>query len=143
MSAAGVGNLHFINGIMDKFAYLDILKENVQQSAEKLGIGNNFAFYQDNDPKHTSGVAKLWLISNCPKLLQTPAQSPDLNVIEHLWEELARRVYQKKFNTLDQLKVALLEAWNSIEPEVCQNLVNSMPKRLQAVLANKGFATKY
>lgn len=143
MSSAGVGNLHFIDGKMDKFGYLNILKENVKQSAEKLGIANNFPFYQDNDPKHTSGVAKLWLIHNCPKLIQTPAQSPDLNVIEHLWEELARRVYQQKFNTLNQLKEALLEAWNSIEPEVCQNLVKSIPKRLQAVLENKGYATKY
>lgn len=143
MSSAGVGNFHFIDGKMDKFAYLNILKQNVKQSAEKLGIANKFAFYQDNDPKHTSGVAKLWLIHNCPKLIDTPAQSPDLNVIEHLWEELARRVYKQKFNSLNQLKEALIEAWNSIEPEVCQNLVKSIPNRLQAVLDSKGFATKY
>ena len=44
---------------MDKFVYIDILKQNVKQRAEKLGLANNFAFYQDNNPKHTSGVTKL------------------------------------------------------------------------------------
>lgn len=59
MSSAGVGNLHFIEGKMDKFVYLNILKQNVKQSAVKLGIADSFAFYQDNDPKHTSAVVKL------------------------------------------------------------------------------------
>lgn len=143
MSSAGVGNLCFVDGKMDRFGYLNILKENLKQSAEKLGILENFAFYQDNDPKHKSNVAQMWLIHHCPKLLQTPAQSPDLNVIEHLWEELARRVYKSKFKTLDELKEGLLEAWYSIEPEVCKNLVNSMPRRLQAVIDSKGYPTKY
>lgn len=62
MSSVGVGNLHFIDGKMDKFGYLSVLKENVKQSTEQLGIANKFAcFYQDNDAKHTSGVAKLRL----------------------------------------------------------------------------------
>ncbi|GBL64137.1 Transposable element Tcb1 transposase [Araneus ventricosus] len=30
MSAVGVGNLHFIDGIMDKYMYLDILKQNLK-----------------------------------------------------------------------------------------------------------------
>lgn len=143
MSSAGVGHLHFIDGILDKFGYLDILKKNVKQSAEKLGILEDFALYQDNDPKHTSMLARLWLIYNCPKLIQTPAQSPDINVIENLWEILARKVYQNRYNTVDQLKKGLLAAWNSIEPEICKKLVKSVPNRLQAVVANKGFATKY
>lgn len=119
------------------------MKENVKQSAEKWGIANNFAFYEDNDPKHKSGVARLWLIHNCPNVVQTPAQSPDLNVIEHLWKELARRVYQKKLNTINDLKAALLEEWNHVDPEVCEDLVKSIPMRLHCVLENKGFATKY
>lgn len=143
MSSAGVGNLHFIDGKMDRFVYLNILKNNVKQSAEKLGIKDNFAFYQDNDPKHTSEVCKLWLIHHCPKLLKPPPQSPDLNVIEHLWDELARKVYKATYNNINQLKTALQTEWNKISPEVCRNLVNSMPKRLQKVLESKGNATKY
>lgn len=143
VSSAGVGNIHFIDGKMDRFQYLDILKQNVKQSAEKLGILDSFSFYQDNDPKHTSHVAKLWLVYNCPKLLQTPAQSPDLNVIEHVWEELARKLYKNKYNTLAQLKEGIEREWNNITPEFCANLVHSMPRRLEAVIKAKGFASKY
>nr|CAA44764.1 Uhu [Drosophila heteroneura] len=49
ISAAGVGNLVFIEPTMDKNVYLNILKENLLQSAEKLGIRRTFRFYQDND----------------------------------------------------------------------------------------------
>ena len=33
--------------------------------------------------------------------------------------------------------------WNKIGPEVCQNLIKSMPRRVQAVLEAKGGFTKY
>lgn len=56
VSAAGTGNLHFIEDKMDKFQYIDILKQHVKPSCQKLGISNNFTFYQANDPKHKSYV---------------------------------------------------------------------------------------
>ena len=35
------------------------------------------------------------------------------------------------------------EEWNAIPPEVCQNLIKSMPRRIEAVLKAKGGHTKY
>ncbi|KAH8288665.1 hypothetical protein KR054_007468, partial [Drosophila jambulina] len=55
MSARGVGNLIFIDGIMNAEMYLNILKENLHSSATKMGLErDNFIFQQDNDPKHTA-----------------------------------------------------------------------------------------
>ena len=54
MSSSGVGNIEFIDGIMDNNVYLDILKRNVKESARKLGIRKHFLFQQD--PRHTSNV---------------------------------------------------------------------------------------
>lgn len=65
MSSAGVGNLVFIDDTMDKTVYLNLLKSNLLQSAEKLGIRDRFRFYQDNDPKHKSQLVQTWLIWNC------------------------------------------------------------------------------
>lgn len=90
MSANGVGNLVFVDGIMDKMKYLDILKNNLKQSAQKLNLGSSFIFQQDNDPKHTAKIVQLWLLYNCKMQLHTPPQSPDLNVIENLWSELGK-----------------------------------------------------
>ncbi|CAK9796392.1 Transposable element Tcb2 transposase [Anthophora quadrimaculata] len=87
MSASGVGKLKFIETIMDQHIYLDILQENLKSSAEKLNLGN-FIFQQDRDPKHTAKHVKQWLLYNAPKQLNTPPQSPDMNPIEHLWDEI-------------------------------------------------------
>ena len=86
MCSAGVGNLHFRNGKMNKFVYLN------------LGITNNFGFYRDNDIKHTFGAGKLWLIHNCPTVIETSAQSSNLNVMSVLGKNKAVK-YMKKNST--------------------------------------------
>ena len=53
MASGGVGNLVFIDGIMDKNVYLNILKENLKSSAEKLNLAEDYWFQQHNAPKHT------------------------------------------------------------------------------------------
>ncbi|GBO00067.1 Transposable element Tc1 transposase [Araneus ventricosus] len=92
MSASGLGNLVFIDGIRKHALYLNILRDNLKLSAQNLGIGNNFVFYQDNDPKHTALNVRLWCLYNCSQNLKTPPQSQDLNPIEHIWRELEVRV---------------------------------------------------
>ncbi|GFX51552.1 transposable element Tc1 transposase [Trichonephila clavipes] len=89
VSAGGVEDLAFIDGIMDKHVYLGILKDNLEKSASKLGLGSGFIFQQDNAPKHTTKIVQLYLLYHCRKQLHTPAQSPDLNVIENLWSQLS------------------------------------------------------
>ena len=35
------------------------------------------------------------------------------------------------------------EEWDQITPEICQRLIESMPRRVQAVIKAKGGHTKY
>lgn len=60
IAALDVGSLHLIERNMDKWQHLNILKNNLRQSAEKLYIGNTFHMYQVNDPKTT--VVREWLL---------------------------------------------------------------------------------
>ena len=143
MSSKGVGTLHFIDGIMDKWGYLDILKKNVKQSAQKMGLTSGYMFQQDNDPKHTAEVCKQWLIWNVPKQLKTPAQSPDLNLIEHLWVRLKRQVSSKNVSSKTELKQVVTEEWNKIQPSTCKRLVNSMQRRCVSVLKARGYSSTY
>ena len=52
MSAAGVGELHFIEGNMNSNMYCEILQQSMIPSLQKLG--RSAVFQYDNDPKHTS-----------------------------------------------------------------------------------------
>ncbi|GFY30457.1 transposable element Tcb2 transposase [Trichonephila clavipes] len=122
MAASGVGKLVFIDGIMHKMAYLNILQNNLKESADKLGLGSNFIFQQDNDPKHTAFVVKEWLLYHCRNQLNTPPQSPDLNVIENLWSHVERDVQKHQITIKEQLKWVLQEEWLNIAPETTRHL---------------------
>lgn len=143
MSASGVGILHFIDGIMNHWAYIDILKRNLVPSAEKMGMKDNFIFMHDNDPKHTAHSTRMWVLYNTPKHLKTPPQSPDINPIEHLWDFLDRQIRKHHISSKESLKNALMEEWNKIPSSLTAKLVNSMPKRLDAIIKSKGHPTKY
>ena len=143
MGANGVGNLHFIENIMDHKTYIDILKENLQSSADKIDLGNDFWFQQDNDPKHTAHNTKLWLLYNVKKQLCTPPQSPDLNPIEHLWDLLEKKIRLHQISSKQMLKEVLLREWENISPIDTLKLVQSMPKRLAEVIKRSGYPTSY
>ena len=62
-----------------------------------------------------------------------PAPSPDLSPIEHLWEELYRRVrrHQPPPQSTQQLRKVLLEEWNNILQGFIQRFIGSMSRGLQ------------
>ena len=74
-----------------------------------------------------------------------PPQSPDLNPIEHLWQTLKYqlRMYSKPPESVAELWERVQDEWNKIPVETVQNLIDSMPKRINAVLKARGGYTKY
>ncbi|GBO31592.1 hypothetical protein AVEN_87468-1 [Araneus ventricosus] len=108
MNAVGVGNLHFIDGMMDKYMYLDILKQKLKQSAEKKDILPHYKLYQNNDPKHNIHICRLWALYQCPQVIRIPAQSPDLNPIENIWGHLNNRIRKFKMSSKNELREKLM-----------------------------------
>ncbi|CAF3935129.1 unnamed protein product [Rotaria sp. Silwood1] len=142
MSYNGLGDLVRIEGTMYKEDYEKILNENVKQSAKRLKI-KSFIFQQDNDPKHTAGNINEWFQRNGVNTLKWPAQSPDINPIEHIWDELERRLKPYSPKNKDELWSIIQQEWKGIGREVTSKLVNSMPRRLREVLKNHGGPTRY
>lgn len=143
VSASGVGNLVEINTKMDAKLYVKIIENNLYDSAERMGIRDNFVFQSDNDPKHTSRLAKNWFSENQVEQIEWPPQSPDLNIIEHLWDELDRAVPQSERKSIAGFKKALFESWEQIGHEVIDRLIKSIPKRLEEVIKANGGNTNY
>ena len=110
---------------------------------KKMRIANSFNFYQDNDPKHKARVVQEWLLYNCPKVIKTPAQSPNLNSIENLWEELDRRIRLHKITSKNDLKEKMKEEWEKISSEHTSKIILNMENRLKLVIENNGNITKY
>lgn len=138
----GVGRLVFIDETMDAGLYVSILASSLPPSLEKMGL-SSFIFQQDNDPKHTSTLAKGFMNARSIKRLPWPAQSPDLNPIENLWGIVKRRVAEKQPKNINELKVAIEEAWYSIPVETCQKLAMSFRKRALSLRRARGRYTKY
>ena len=109
----------------------------------KRNLARNWILQQVNDPKHTSAHVKEFFTSKKIKVLEWPSQSPDLKPIEHLWEELDRRIRKRKFSRKKDLMAYLAEEWKEIPLTVITKLIDSMPERCVAVIKSKGFATKY
>jgi len=71
-------------------------------------------------------------------VLKRPPQSPNLNPIEHLWDVVERELRALDPTNLHQLQGAILSIWANISKECFQHLVESMPRRIKAVLKAKG-----
>lgn len=105
----------------------------------------NFIFQQDNAAIHVSASTRAWFSAKKIELLGWPACSPDLNPMENLWAIIVRRVYanNRQFQTVADLETAIIDAWDSIQPNIIKNLVSSMKNRLFQVINRNGRLTDY
>ena len=56
-----VSKISLHDTIMDQYGYMNILKQNLLDSAENMGLGSNYRFQQNNNLKHTVSDVKLGL----------------------------------------------------------------------------------
>ena len=88
----------------------------------------NLILQQDNARPHVARVCQDYLANNNIAPLAWPPYSPDLTPIEHMWDELDRRVRKRRNPpaTLAQLRNALIDEWNNIPMRTVNALVNSI-----------------
>ena len=137
----GVSRLHRIDEILDAKGYHQILIHQAVPAGKEL-IGPGFIMPQDNDPKNSSKLCKTYLQNKQKdrtlKIMEWPAQSPDLNPIELVWDELDRQVRKQCLSSKETLWIALEKTWEQLEPTVLEKLVNRMPRIVAKVLKAKG-----
>ena len=60
-----------------------------------------------------------------------------LNIIEHLWEKLVRKLFKSSISTVKQLKQGIRQEWNNITQEFYAHFVQSLPLGLETVKKQK------
>jgi hypothetical protein len=65
--------------------------------------------------------------------------------MEHLWCRLKRQLaaYETSPTSIDELWERVETEWEKIPVQVCVDLIESMPRRIAAVVEAKGGYTKY
>ena len=142
-SAQGMGDLYLFTENLDAPLMVNILKESLMRSANRLFPPGQWFFQQDNDPKHMSKLVQNWLNSSGIDCMDWPSYSPDLNPIENLWADVKRRAEAFNPQNVDDLKVALQRAWDQTDACTLKTLIESTPRRLKLVREKAGWHTGY
>ena len=82
-------------------------------------------FMQDNAPCHISKSIKTFFTEKNLTVMNWPAQSPDMNLIENVWKLLNERSKNRYPSNVDELWTYLKEEWEKISVDECGTLINS------------------
>ena len=131
--------LVFCDSNVDSQSYKqNIIKSGMIQVLDlKYGSGN-YIFMQDGAPAHKSSETSLFLKKRLTYLKKWPANSPDLNPIEHVWGAMKRILKNKQFRDLASMKIAVQEIWNTFPIDSINKLVESFQGRLMTVIQYNG-----
>ncbi|GFX39204.1 transposable element Tcb2 transposase [Trichonephila clavipes] len=139
LSLGGHTDLHvFHGGTVNALRYRDkILDPYVRPYA---AIGNDFILMDDNARPHQARIVEEYLEDHGLERMEWPARSPDLNLIEHLWDYLGREVasLNPPPRSLHELKQGLLCVWSSLPIPVSDYLINSMGNRCRQCIQVRG-----
>lgn len=146
LSYRGIGWSCSLPEGLDGPTYLSILKGELKATANYYYGGlNKVIFQQDGAGPHRYSKAMEYITKQTKEVLKWPAQSPDLNPLENLWADIKRRIEENHglIYTKEQLWEIVDDEIEATPLETCQKLVDSIPKRLDAVIKAHGGPTKY
>ena len=100
-------------------------------------LSNDKIFMEDGALIHTAKYSKIWHANHGITSMKWPAQSPDLNPIENIWQQLKPTLEKRIIwpNNKKELLEALQEGWEILKSKNClDKLMKSMPKRIKEVI---------
>ncbi|GFV66470.1 transposable element Tcb1 transposase [Trichonephila clavipes] len=126
-----LGPLVTLHGKVKAAHYVNILGDQVHPFVQTSFPEECPLYQDDNAPIHTAKIGQEWFAEHEGEVgnLDWPPQSPDLNIIEHLWGYLESKL-RARFpppSTISALETALHEEWLHIPLQVVHDLYASIP----------------
>ena len=125
---------------MNSLIFKDVIKNYLLPTMSKYSCS---VFLQDNASPHTSKITSSYLKQNSIQTIYLPANSPDLNPIENLFNFLKYKLESEDTSSLPKLKKAIKKSVGKFDRKYFEKLCLSMPERLQEVIDRRGEMTHY
>lgn len=130
-----------VEGILNSEKYIDLLKKIVVPII-KLNYGDDFVFQEDNAPIHKSHKVRDFMNSSKITVIEWPAKSPDLNIVENIWKIISDRVYdgpqfRNKVDLVKKIDETIRDINESKRSQIV-NLYGTIRSRLCTVLCKGG-----
>ena len=111
--------------------FMQKLARELEGQQPQLGKYN---IIRDRASQHTSAKSAEDLeILDLPILKSFPAQSWDINCIEHVWAQLAAKLRTRRPTTPRGYKAAIMQEWEAIDQSTINKLVEKVPSRIQHI----------
>ena len=103
----------------------------------------------DNDPSQRSATAKDTLHEIGADIVEIPPRSPDLNLMDNVFHNIKHRlregalrhgIIREDYKSFTQRVLCTLLQY---DPSVTDHTIETMNKRLQSIVMNGGYRTKY
>ncbi|QRW10240.1 Transposable element Tcb2 transposase [Ceratobasidium sp. AG-Ba] len=142
----GVSKLHRISIRMTSAGYIKVLAEELLGTLHDHHISLHSIYFQhDRDRKQWTKLVEDFLEEHHVGSLPWPASSPNMNIIENLWDQLDCQVHAcvPKAITANELWCNLQDEWYGMDQKYIDHLYQSLPTRVQKLLDTKGGNTEF
>ena len=136
---------------MNAVFFSQFIKDNFNSCFTQAGPKRNGRrlFLMDNDPSQNSKASVTAMEQIEAEHHKIPPRSPDLNPIENIFHVVKQSLAEEAVScqirkeTFEDFKNRVLDMFAKIEVKLIDKTIESMPKRIEAVLGSKGYRTKY
>ena len=126
---------------MDRFLYIELIEAELKPHIDMLFPDVNVIWQDDMDSKHRSSYAlnKIDELLFCDRITpdEEASKMADIWPIESACGYIKEKIGEHEVENLATLKEKIVQIWNTINPDMCSKLINSIPKRLQCVIDKK------
>jgi len=108
---------------------------------EQLFPDNDYIFQDDTSRIHRTPAVRTFVEENIPERIDIDDQAvkmDDVWSIENLWSIIRQELSHYEFNSLYDVKEKIIDIWENFSQEKCLRMIDSIPKRLTAIVQKEG-----